>query len=222
MHTRRAIFLLFPLAAALAAAEVSGSWSGTITLASDPAIPIYMTLHQQGQEISGAVAFGSDTRMAPIEKGQLRDDRLSFHAADNLRHDVAFQFTVGDGCLSGEAVTEGQTLKVKACQATPAGVLRVGNGVTAPTLISKVEPKYSEEARQAGLEGAVLLRVEISPDGKATNMRVIRPLGLGLEEKAMEAVALWQFRPGRKDGQPVTVEAQIEVNFRLLTKPPNP
>jgi outer membrane biosynthesis protein TonB len=53
-------------------------------------------------------------------------------------------------------------------------------------------------------------------------MRVIRPLGLGLEEKAMEAVALWQFRPGRKDGQPVTVEAQIEVNFRLLTKPPNP
>ena len=85
-----------------------------------------------------------------------------------------------------------------------------------------MEPKYSEEARQAGLEGAVLLRVEISPDGKATNMRVIRPLGLGLEEKAMEAVALWQFRPGRKDGQPVTVEAQIEVNFRLLTKPPNP
>ena len=219
MNTKRAIVLLFPLAAALMAAEVSGKWSGTMARASGPAMPIYLTLHQQGQEISGAIAFGADAGPVTIGKGQLHDDRLTFHAPDNVGHDVAFQLTVSAGCLSGEATSQGQTLKVQACLPPPTGVLRVGNGVSAPTLLSRVSPAYSEEARQAKLEGAVVLKVQISPEGKAIHMRVIRPLGLGLDEKAMEAVAQWRFRPGQKDGHPVTVEAQIEVDFRLLEKP---
>jgi len=96
------------------------------------------------------------------------------------------------------------------------GVYRVGGGVTAPTLLSKVEPEYSEEARKAKYQGTVTLYIQVDPTGKAINMRVLHSLGLGLDEKAMEAVKKWRFKPGTKDGKPVTVEAQIEVNFRLL------
>ena len=96
------------------------------------------------------------------------------------------------------------------------GVFRVGGGVTAPSLLSKVEPEYSEEARRAKYQGTVVLYVEVYPDGKAHNLKVLRSLGLGLDEKAIEAVNKWRFRPGYKDGKPVPVQATIEVNFRLL------
>lgn len=96
------------------------------------------------------------------------------------------------------------------------GVFRVGGGVSAPQLIYKVEPEYSEEARKAKYQGTVVLAVEVWPDGQAHNVRVIRSLGLGLDEKAIEAVRQWRFRPGRRKGEPVKVAATIEVNFRLL------
>jgi TonB family protein len=96
------------------------------------------------------------------------------------------------------------------------GVFRMGGGVSAPSLLSKVEPEYSEEARKAKYQGTVLLYVEVDTNGRAQNMRVLHSLGLGLDEKAMEAVKKWRFRPGMKDGKPVTVVATIEVNFRLL------
>jgi TonB family protein len=96
------------------------------------------------------------------------------------------------------------------------GVFQAGGGVTAPSLLFKVEPEYSEEARKAKYQGTVLLYVEVDPSGHATNIRVARSLGLGLDEKAIEAVKKWKFAPGKKNGRPVTVAATIEVNFRLL------
>jgi TonB family protein len=96
------------------------------------------------------------------------------------------------------------------------GVFKVGGGVTAPSLLFKKEPEYSEEARKAKYQGTVLLYIEVDPSGKATNIKVQRSLGLGLDEKAIEAVKQWKFKPGYKDGKPVTVAATIEVNFRLL------
>jgi TonB family protein len=95
-------------------------------------------------------------------------------------------------------------------------VMNVGSGVTAPAIVSKVEPEYSEEARAAKYQGSVLLSVVVGPDGRADDLKVIRSLGMGLDEKAMEAVRKWQFRPGLNAGVPVKVRAQIEVNFRLL------
>ena len=96
------------------------------------------------------------------------------------------------------------------------GPFRVGGGVTAPVVLHKVEPEYSEEARKAKYQGTVLLYIEVDASGRATNIRVQRSLGLGLDEKAIEAVKQWKFKPGYKDGRPVTVAATIEVNFRLL------
>ncbi|HEV3333873.1 MAG TPA: energy transducer TonB [Bryobacteraceae bacterium] len=96
------------------------------------------------------------------------------------------------------------------------GIFKVGGGVSAPALLYKVEPEYSEEARKAKYQGTVVLYVEVDPSGKAVNPKVVRSLGLGLDEKAIEAVRKWKFKPGYKDGKPVTVAATIEVNFRLL------
>ena len=96
------------------------------------------------------------------------------------------------------------------------GVYRVGGGVSAPSLIYKKEPEYSEEARKAKYQGTVTLYVEVDPSGRAVNIKVLHSLGLGLDEKAIEAVKQWKFKPGMKDGKPVTVAASIEVNFRLL------
>ena len=96
------------------------------------------------------------------------------------------------------------------------GAYRVGNGVTAPVVLYKKEPEYSEEARKAKYQGTVVLYIEVDPSGRAVNPRVVRSLGLGLDEKAMEAVRQWKFKPGYRDGKPVTVAATIEVNFRLL------
>jgi TonB family protein len=183
--------------------------------ANGPAVPVFLTLHEQGQEISGLIAFDTDERQMPIEKAELRGDRLTFQAPDRVNHIVAFQLTATVRSLSGEAISEGQTLRVSLFPATRPSPYRVGPAVSAPTLIYKVEPEYTEQARAAKFQGTVLLYVQVSPEGKAINVKVLHSLGLGLDEKAMECVAKWRFRPGMKDGQPVTVEAQIEVNFRL-------
>ena len=85
-----------------------------------------------------------------------------------------------------------------------------------PVPIDHPEPQFSEEARKAKWQGAVMLSLVVDEHGKPTAIHVIRPLGLGLDEKAIEAVQKWTFKPGMKDGKPVAVQAQIEVTFRLL------
>ncbi len=96
------------------------------------------------------------------------------------------------------------------------GVYRVGGGVSPPQVLYKVDPEYSEEARKAKYSGTVLISLVVAPDGHATNIKVVRTLGLGLDEKAIEAVSKWKFKPGQKNGTAVAVQATIEVNFRLL------
>jgi TonB family protein len=96
------------------------------------------------------------------------------------------------------------------------GASHIGCGVSAPTLISKTEPEYSEEARKAKYSGSVLLSIVVDANGLPRDIKVARPLGFGLDEKAIEAVMKWRFRPGMKGGRAVAVRAQVEVTFRLL------
>lgn len=96
------------------------------------------------------------------------------------------------------------------------GALLVGRGVSSPKLISKVEPRYPAQARRARYAGTVVLKVVVGADGHVGEAEVITPLGLGLDEEAIEAVKLWTFKPGEKNGEPVPVVANIEVNFHLL------
>lgn len=86
----------------------------------------------------------------------------------------------------------------------------------APKVLYQVDPEYSEEARRAKHNGTVILVVDVDTTGRAVNFRIAKSLGLGLDEKAVEAVSRWKFRPAQRDGKPVTVPATIEVNFHLL------
>jgi len=95
-------------------------------------------------------------------------------------------------------------------------VFKIGAGVKPPSVLSKVEPGYAEEARLATFQGTVVLSVVIAEDGTAQNIMVVRPLGMGLDDKAVQAVSKWKFNPGMKNGEAVPVIATIEVNFNLL------
>ena len=95
------------------------------------------------------------------------------------------------------------------------GVFHVGGGVSAPKPIFSPDPEYSEEARKAKYQGTVVLALVVGPDGRPRDMKVLRSLGLGLDEKALEAVKNWRFEPAVKDGKPVSVQISVEVDFRL-------
>jgi periplasmic protein TonB len=95
------------------------------------------------------------------------------------------------------------------------GVFRVGGGVSAPRAIYAPDPEYSEEARKAKYQGTCVLWLVVGPDGRPRDIRVARSLGLGLDEKAIEAVRNWKFEPAQKDGRPVAVQINVEVDFRL-------
>jgi TonB family protein len=97
-----------------------------------------------------------------------------------------------------------------------AEVFRIGNGVSSPRLVYQLEPQYSEEAREAKLQGSVVLAIEVGADGFVRDVQLRRGLGLGLDENAMDAIRHWQFSPALKDGQPVPVAATVEVNYRLM------
>lgn len=98
---------------------------------------------------------------------------------------------------------------------TGGGPFRVGGGVSAPRAVFAPDPEYSEEARKAKYQGTCVLWLVVGPDGRPREIRVARTLGLGLDEKAIEAVKQWKFEPAMKDGRPVAVQINVEVTFHL-------
>ncbi len=96
------------------------------------------------------------------------------------------------------------------------GLFRVGGGVSAPVPLNSVEAEFSDEARRAKYQGVCLIQLIVDAQGNPQNPRVIRALGMGLDEKALEAVRKYKFKPAMKDGRtPVPVMITVEVNFRL-------
>ncbi|HEX2522682.1 MAG TPA: energy transducer TonB, partial [Terriglobia bacterium] len=95
------------------------------------------------------------------------------------------------------------------------GPFRVGGGVSAPIVVYRIEPNYSEDARRARYQGSVVLSAIVRKDGSIQILKVVRGLGLGLDENAVEALRQWKFRPGTRSGEPVDVALNIEINFAL-------
>jgi TonB family protein len=96
------------------------------------------------------------------------------------------------------------------------GAYSVGGNVSAPIPIYKPDPPYSEEARKAKYQGTVIVLIVIDAQGNVTDSRIVKPLGLGLDEKAIETIKTWKFKPGMRNGTPVPVRMMVEVSFRLF------
>ena len=88
-----------------------------------------------------------------------------------------------------------------------------GNGIVPPQVVSRVEPTYTQQARDAHRQGVVILYVEVAPEGQTQNVQVLQSVGMGLDESAVESIRQWKFRPATKDGKPVPVMMAAEVNF---------
>jgi periplasmic protein TonB len=95
------------------------------------------------------------------------------------------------------------------------GLYHVGGGVAAPQLIFSVDPEFSDEARRAKYQGVCVVSLIVDAQGNPQRVAVVRHLGMGLDEKAVEAVKQYKFKPATLQGKPVPVEVNIEVNFRI-------
>jgi periplasmic protein TonB len=99
---------------------------------------------------------------------------------------------------------------------TGGGVFSVGGNVSAPIPIYKPEPPYSEQARKAKYQGTCVLWIVVDAQGNVTDAQVVKPLGMGLDENALNTVKTWKFKPAMRNGAPVPVRVMVEVQFRLF------
>jgi TonB family protein len=95
------------------------------------------------------------------------------------------------------------------------GLMHPGGGVSNPVLVYAPDPEFSDEARRAKYQGVCVVGLIVDAQGNPQRVRIVRPLGMGLDEKALEAVRQYKFKPAMYRGRPVPVEINIEVNFRI-------
>jgi len=122
---------------------------------------------------------------------------------------------IGAGSGGGIGIGHGPGVGEGAGGGIGGGIYRVGGGVSAPRAIYSPDPDYSDEARKAKYQGTVVLWLIVDANGRPRDERVARSLGMGLDQRAMEAVRNWRFEPAMKDGHPVAVQINVEVNFRM-------
>ncbi len=94
-------------------------------------------------------------------------------------------------------------------------VYQVGGAVKAPKVIYAPDPEYDDAARKAKLSGTVLLSIVVTKEGLTRDVKVVKSLSKGLDQKAIEAVSRWTFKPAIKDGEPVAVQLKVETSFRI-------
>jgi TonB family protein len=142
-------------------------------------------------------------------------DPLSHMPASLPSNGTGYGGGIGEGNGGGVGPGSGPGFGPGHGGGTGGGAFRVGGGVSAPKVVFSPDPEYSEEARKAKYQGTCVLWLVVGPDGKPRDIKVQRTLGLGLDEKAIEAVKTWRFEPALKDGKPVAVQINVEVSFRL-------
>jgi len=123
---------------------------------------------------------------------------------------------IGTGTGTGIGPGHGPGFGPGAGGGTGGGIYRAGGGVSAPRLIKEVKPRYTPEALRNRIQGSVVLEAVITDDGCASQIRVVRSLDAGgLDKEAVDAVAQWQFEPGRLGKTPVNVLVTIVLDFIL-------
>jgi len=124
--------------------------------------------------------------------------------------------SMGNGSGSGLGSGNGSGLGPGSGGNYGGGLRKIGGGVSTPVVIYQVEPEFSEEARKAKFMGVVLVNLIVDAHGLPQNVHTLRGVGMGLDEKAVEAVRQYRFKPAMEGGKPVPVELNVEVNFQIF------
>jgi protein TonB len=173
----------------------------------------------------------ADTQIVPPNRPPLIEPKIRIEPTIEVQQDVKMAsslpqigvansplvgMSMGNGSGTGLGSGNGSGLGLGSGGNTGGGPRRIGGGVSAPVVIFEVEPGFSEEARKAKVAGNVLVNLWVDEKGNPSHVHVIRGVGMGLDEKAVEAVKQYRFRPAMENGKPVLVELNIEVDFRIF------
>jgi protein TonB len=124
-------------------------------------------------------------------------------------------FSMGNGSGTGMGSGDGAGIGPGSDGNVGGGVMHAGGGVLPPAVLSQVDAEFSEEARRAKFSGDVEIYLVVDEQGNPTHVRVARGVGMGLDEKAVEAVRQWKFKPGTQHGKPVKVDVYVNVGFHI-------
>lgn len=173
----------------------------------------------------------ADTQIVPPKAPPLQEPKIKIQPTIEVQKDVKMAaslpqvgvassplvgMSMGNGQGTGLGSGNGSGLGPGSGGNTGGGPRRIGGGVSAPVLIYSVEPEFSEEARKAKVAGNVLVNLYVDTNGNPSHVHVIRGVGMGLDEKAVEAVKQYRFKPAMENGKPVLVELNVEVNFQIF------
>jgi periplasmic protein TonB len=179
----------------------------------------------------GTPPKAADTQIVPPSKPPLVEPKIKIDPTVEMQKDIKMATSIpqigvansprvgmsmGNGSGTGLGSGNGSGIGPGSGGNTGGGPKRIGGGVSAPVLIFSVEPEFSEEARKAKVAGNVLVNLWVDTNGNPSHVHVIRGVGMGLDEKAMEAVRQYKFKPAMENGKPVLVELNVEVNFQIF------
>jgi periplasmic protein TonB len=212
------------------------------TLVTDVSVPPMAPMKAQsmggggGQRGPTPVSKGSppkfaDQQIVPPKAPPLQEPKIKIEPTVEVQKDVKMAsnlpnfglpnspltgVSMGNGSGTGLGSGSGSGIGPGSGGNIGGGPKRIGGGVSAPVLIYSVEPEFSEEARKAKVAGNVLVNLWVDTNGLPSHVRVIRGVGMGLDEKAVEAVKQYKFKPAMENGKPVLVELNVEVNFQIF------
>ena len=122
---------------------------------------------------------------------------------------------VGSGKGTGIGEGDGSGVGPGSGGGTGGGPYRPGSGIEAPRLLREVRADYTDEARRRSVEGEVVLEIIVRRDGSVGDVKILKRLGAGLDDRAVQAVRQWRFTPARRLGSPVDVVVEVAVEFKL-------
>ncbi len=189
-----------------------------------------------GQKSPTPVTRGNPPQFAPKQlnppKLAVQDAKLTPPVTVNVQQDIKMAKTdvqqfgmpnsplvgmsMGNGSGTGIGSGNGNGIGAGSGGNMGGGIRKIGGGVSAPVVLFAPEPEFSEEARKAKVAGNVLVYLQVDASGHPTHVHVLRGIGLGLDEKAVEAVRQYKFKPAMENGHAVPVEMNVEVNFQIF------
>lgn len=173
----------------------------------------------------------ADPQIVPPAAVPLEQPKIEIEPAVEVQHDVKMASvlpnigmpnsplvgtSLGDGRGTGLGSGDGTGIGPGSGGNIGGGPKRIGGGISAPVLVYSVKPEFSDQARKIKISGNVLVNLWVDEKGNPSHVRVLRGIGMGLDEKAVDAVKQYRFKPALENGRPVLVELNVDVTFQIF------